>query len=71
MLINVVQIFVVVLSKISSYIKFCQPWYMDSGVIVQVIGFREKVKLVKVVIKKTSKLTEEKIIAFKMLVPEP
>jgi hypothetical protein len=44
---------------------------MDSGVIVQVIGFREKVKLVKVVIKKTSKLTEEKIIAFKMLVPEP
>jgi hypothetical protein len=40
-LINVVQNFDVVLSKISSYIKSHQPWYMDGGAIVQVIGSRK------------------------------
>ncbi len=41
MLINVIQNFDVALSKISNYIKSHQPWYMDSGTIVHVIGSRE------------------------------
>jgi hypothetical protein len=37
----VVQNFDVALSKFSRYIKSHQPWYMDSGAIVHVIGSRE------------------------------
>ncbi len=71
MLINVVQNFDVALPKISSYIKSHQPWYMDSRAIVQVIGSRENESQIGgSSAEKTSKLMEEKIIAFEVLVPQ-